>query len=569
MAKKLIPLSVCFGIASLPLWLIFGDLLNQINTVSYINEGDQRFNFLVLNWGLDWILNQVPQDTASLWDFYIYHPYRQALTLSSNHLGSLPLTAFFHLFTDDWFTKGNLWIHACYLLNAIAMFHVSYLYLKREWQLDLKTLLILAATLSLAFSYSPPRIHYLEHSQTLPSFATPYFFYFGYLTVKNSLKWMVPTALMLSWQVFLDIHISLMAMLLATIGLTIYLGGLLIKKERSAIIHLIQGSVGTALICALLIWPLLEPYLDTKSLFGIRDWGAYNMYRGKESFLTKPGPMLTLYGDGLGHVPGEGNNFPGMGFLGLFLLLIGLVFTDAVRRVTKKSTRWSCLAPLVWLVPTGIFVNYMVHKSAFAWLIWRTFPGFDSIRTPARFSILLPIIIAVCFFAYMKSRGFRGWKVIIPAGLCGLLTLAEASSTRMLTWHRIEKPQLAAALKMAEGPTIVLPFIFDPNHNLDIMQYARIAQKRVGNGYSGFLPASFLHLVDHAKDYPPKELTRQLLTTYRSAIVPSSEIGKYQPEGYPTTVVGHYTIVHGKFPTPPLKTSWRDHSQYFPYIKAQ
>ena len=87
---------------TLLLFLVFRDEILQISRISTSNPGDQRLNFLFMQWGLEWLLGDVYRGAEGFFSLGIFHPYQNALALSSNHLGSLPINLLLNLVSLVW-----------------------------------------------------------------------------------------------------------------------------------------------------------------------------------------------------------------------------------------------------------------------------------------------------------------------------------------------------------------------------------------------------------------------------------------------------------------------------------
>ena len=176
---------------SLLLFLVFRDEILQISRISTSNPGDQRLNFLFMQWGLEWLLGDVYRGAEGFFSLGIFHPYQNALALSSNHLGSLPINLLLNLVTADWFTRGNLWLYCCYLFNGLAAAHCTRAALLdladggRPYQVPPATAAWSALAVGVAFAFSMTRVHFVVHSQTLPSFAMPFFFLYGWRALES------------------------------------------------------------------------------------------------------------------------------------------------------------------------------------------------------------------------------------------------------------------------------------------------------------------------------------------------------------------------------------------------
>jgi hypothetical protein len=488
-----------------------------------------RFNFLVLQWGLDWLLNRVPLGTQDFMDFYIFYPFPNSLALSSNHLGSLPISLLLNIIENDWFARGNLWLYTCFILNSLTSFHAFWLYLNNDDEvIDQTSYLqrfIFAAVVSVTFSYSLTRIHYVDHAQTLPNFAMPYFFYFGFRAVRdNSLRSAMLAGLFFSWQFYLDIHVSLMSLLIVFSLGPLYLG--FIAQSQGKFKKNFLPIFIFCIVCMVICFPLLRPYLKTFDIFGSRSLKEVNTFAPRERDFFRPPSEVGIYRGILPTTAGEKVVFSSiLSFIYATCLLftsLHLVGSRLKEKFNGSKKSWLHIgAPLAAMTPAVLMFDFMIHHSPIAEFFHRHVPGFDSIRTPGRLSVLfLAVLITSWFILILKTGIFRKYARAIVPSLCLtiLILIVESSTFQFARWKKPDLPELDKVIATLKGPAFILPVGWDILA-LNRMQMAAKHQIKLANGYSGFQPYS-LRFIRHIQNkIIPEDLIKYLLEKYYQEVV--------------------------------------------------
>ena len=538
--------SIAFVLTSICMALVFGQTPLDYKFESYSNDGDQRLNMLFHQWNLDWLLGDVPRHTNSYWNFYIYHPYKEALALSVNHLGSLPLNLILNLFEQDWLARGNLWIYLCYFLNSLSSFlclKLLFRKMDRTRSSNYINLTLISAVISLSFAFSLNRINYLDHAQTLPSFALPFFFYFGFKSLTEHKKsYAVLAALFFTWQVYLDIHIALMAVLISVLSVPLFFVTREFGNNRAILIECSKQLIIFLAITAALTAPLIFPYLDTARNFGSREFvnGPAMKYYFIPTHYSKIFydlfPQRTF---------NDTSILPHYFFVPLCLFIIYHSMKHIV--IFAKQKQWkNVLIHTFSLFILAAFMDVIVHRSSLASLLHHTIPGLDSIRTPARLSILLgPLALGLACYYLLVSKTSPRLKTAILSSIL-ILILVEAKSIRLLTWQMPRVNNLELVFEKLQGPSLFLPYSLDAYENLDLMMLAQKYKIKIGNGYSGFLPKSFFELASNGSNVSVPTLIKSLEKTYYREIV--LDIRKFPPEelmALSGQKIGSFLIIQG------------------------
>jgi hypothetical protein len=147
-------------------------------------------------------------------------------------------------------------------------------------------------------------------------------------------------------------------------------------------------------------------------------------------------------------------------------------------------------------------------------------PGFDGVRVPARFAMIVALMLAVAA-ALAAAKFLRGRRGIVTLAAVSILFVIEASVStfglngqgvgkqHVLPEARVYRPSRAPGIynRVAALPRdavlLELPF-GDPDWDIRSVYYSTVHWRRLVNGYSGFFPPGYglmaLGLVDPARD---------------------------------------------------------------------
>jgi hypothetical protein len=180
-------------------------------------------------------------------------------------------------------------------------------------------------------------------------------------------------------------------------------------------------------------------------------------------------------------------------------LLLALFLSPPIRRLARDRSVagfYSVAALVLWIFalgPTARFMGTRIwYKAPYSWLL--LLPGFDAVRVPARFWLLVVLALAIVVAHGLASLRARGWRAAPAAAavVCaGLLAEAWPAGLPLLA-----PPERFAFLesRSARTPVLELPL---GHLELDLAAMYRSMYHRapVVNGYSAYAPASFANLV--------------------------------------------------------------------------
>ncbi len=376
----LIPILTCFiglhftilGICKYNLSMIPGDL------------GDARFNMYVLEHGYQFITRQVHY----FWGAPFFYPYPQAIALSDNLLGSMPIYAVFRVLSFDRETSFQFWFIAVCILNFFVTFYV----LKK-----LTNHSILASAGAYIFAFSIFLFCQSHHAQTFPRFIMPLVIYWIICYFKDfKLKyfWFILLGIIYEFYcaMYLGIYLSLCSFILFLILFILnykeaLTKGLLTLKYLLKILLPIAVSI-------LLIIPLAYPYWKLYSATDVRSFN--NIFQTLPifiSYFSAPKASVTW---GMLFTVGMRDNCPWwdqqlfVGLIPLLGLIASIVYFFKRDFVKNNRTLFSIVFTLLLcILLTMRFGNFTLFK----WLF--KIPGISSMGTVPRIMNMLLLFFAM------------------------------------------------------------------------------------------------------------------------------------------------------------------------------
>jgi hypothetical protein len=185
--------------------------------------------------------------------------------------------------------------------------------------------------------------------------------------------------------------------------------------------------------------------------------------------------------------------FPGL----LAVLLAAFALYPPIRR-----SALAYVAGLVFAFNASLGLNGHFYAWAYEHL-----PGFQGLRAPARFGILVALSLAV-LAGYGSARLLPAVAAgrRVAAATIGVLLLVEYSTTVRL--FAVPPPPAVYTWLRREPPSVVIELPLPRADNLSVirdglyMYFSTTHWQRLVNGYSGFYPPSFLRLLDAMRSFP-------------------------------------------------------------------
>ncbi len=258
-----------------------------------------------------------------------------------------------------------------------------------------------------------------------------------------------------------------------------------------------------AVLGAILVAPVVWPYWQSQQRegFGRNLFEAAAHAASIQSYTQVP-PDNLLYGrTGLlaprAPAPGERDRrhvehqmFPGLVLLGLAALGLSRGWKSDGRPVVASAAALAVAGFVLSLGPEGV-------RPLYAWMADYVF-GFQAIRAPARFSVVL--MAGLCVLAGVGVAQAR-WRNGVVAAIAALMCLEYVNAP--LAWVAAPAASTATGRWLAEeggsGAVLYLPLTLDRD-NTPFMVQSLEHGRPIVNGYSGQRPSFYTSLVDALAD---------------------------------------------------------------------
>lgn len=456
----------------------------------------------------------------SLWHLSFFYPYPYIGGFSDNLFGSSPIYLFsrFSGFATD--TSFQIWFLFGYIVNFLACLYV----------LQRLGIGYLGAIIgALIFTFALPTTAHAGHVQLHYRFGIPLtiFFFLQFLEKKSSRSCVI-SGFWLVWQFYAGIYMGFFTLLTLFFIFISFLCIELVKKKLNLLRILkefyipwkIQKTrqkilllLGLSTILFLLIL-LFFPYIQVKSLYGFeRSWQEISpMLPRPQSYLLSDASTIWSWlaadGDVFKTLPMRHEHSMFLGLIPLLLACVALLnFSN------YKKMHFLLLLATVFLF---IFLTLSINELSF-WYYLHHVPLASAIRAMTRFDQVL--LLPIGYFAGLAIEQIRNnsAKSILHI-IIVLLLFIEATSVSMYTspkeaWRN---RMIAIEEKATDISDKDIVFFAQDSGNLhanifseiDAMWWGLLHNKKIINGYSGWLPPGYYHLHSY-KDCT--ELTSRLV----------------------------------------------------------
>lgn len=456
---------------------------------------DARLNNYFLEHGYKWVTGQV----ASLWSAPFFFPAPQVMTLSDNHLGTLPLYSLFRFLNFDRETAYQLWMLALFALNYLCAVVV----LNR-----MRFNSVGATAGAYFFTFSLPMSAQLGHIQLLPRFMIPLAFYFAlrFLEEKKN-RDLATTCACVVVQFYCVIYIGYFL----SLGLAFFfVSYLMLARDRMEIRAVLWGSrkelserVLAVVGSGAALMPLMYPYYLRMIYSEPISWEviSWMLPRAHSYFCTFNESLMWRW------LLRVGNGLPMAHEHRLFMGLLPLLALMLVPLLWIRFPHWR----LTWmgklfsltLLGTILLTLYVDGVSAYRLIYWA--PGVNAIRAPVRIILMQSFLVAglvalaITFFASLLKDRPASAKTIL-AGALLILMICDQGLVHpdRLSYDKAEAQSRARAVEelvLARDPQAKL-FLYLPSNpheeravrNLDAMLAAQSMGIYTVNGHSGYEP---------------------------------------------------------------------------------
>ncbi len=462
------------------------------------------------SWILAWDAHALLTEPAHLFQGNIFYPYPYALAYSEHLLASAAVGLPIQLLWNNPTAVHNLLTLLSFALSGYG----AYLLGRR---LGGSRLAGLAA--GLIFAFCPYKMGQLHHFQNLSAQWMPFAFLFLERAVRQGRR---RDLFLLGLFIVLQGLSSVYYTLFLAIGLIITAVVMLVGHWRGRwrdTARRLGVLALTAVLAGALLVPVYLPYARTAELLDAGRSLSYvtQLSPDVRNYLAAPA-VNRLYGalTAPWRKEPEGALWPGL----LALLLAGAGLWAGLR-ARRRDVRVWCWTLLVLALTAGVLsLGPTIHAAGKALvrgpyiLLWRYLPGFQAVRVPARFAVLVMLGLAGLAAVGMRSLASDGrtrWRRLAGGAAAFLILLEYWSAPLPLSRTPAASPTPEVYRWLAGQPAdtavVELPIDVYPafSHDIAYMGYATRHWRRLVNGYSGIFPPGYLALSELLQEFPSQE----------------------------------------------------------------
>ena len=467
-------------------------------------------------WILSWDFHALVTAPWSVFDGNIFYPVQNTLAFSEHMLGVLSVFGPAYALTGNPIFAYNVVFFSSYVFCGIAMF-----LLVRYWTRSFWASLIAGYL----FAFAPLRVvTELSHLQLLNFYWTP----LALLCLERffrARRWR--DLLLFAVCYWLQVLSSVYLGWLITVAVAAYGLYRVLWIDRSLLGRFMLVRYGAFVALTLLVLvPVHLPFLKAS-----RDWGFVRSLEECVRFsldfsLTYRGVVPQLsdvhFGTWL---------FPRTALL-LLLAVAGLTGTaslslDTARRMRRMFLLLLIVAFVLALGPFLVVAGENTRMPLPYLVLYYAVPGFQAMRIPARFAFLIVLaasalaalgFLRVCAFLKgqwdSRRRSALPWEAI--AGLCCLTLFTLELGFRPLPLASIptgsEVPQVYRWLADRPGAGVVVELPFGWWEDTGYMYFSTYHWRTLVNGWSGFIPPTYLQTVMALQGTPSRRMVDYLGT---------------------------------------------------------
>ncbi|GHX57865.1 hypothetical protein VCSRO206_2817 [Vibrio cholerae] len=456
--------------------------------------GDARLNNYFLEHGYQFLLG----NHVSFWSAPFFYPEPHVITYSDNHLGTLPIYAFFRYLNYDIESSFQLWQISLFVLNAICAYVVL-----RKFNFNIYASFLGA----LFFTFCAPVLIKSGHIQLIPRFMVPFVFYSIVKFVETlNIKYFYLFSISLVLQFYIGIYIGFFCLifLFTTLPVLLYF----IYKNNG--FHKVFGFGNlfaifiSTIISSVFLVVLFYPYIKFKASSGGRSWGEIStMLPRVESWFYTSGGFFDFFNTVGNDLPMRHEHQMFVGLIPIAIVIINgfLLKNKMLDKPTLKAFKFSVTIAFLSIVFTAPFILYVNGFSLYK-LVFFNLPGFDAIRAVTRITLVIvfPIAILISFFIHFISRKklefFSGlFLLVFTLFFIGeqirldipIYSKKEAKSRYFNLAHEIAGADDFDLIYYKYDDSTQLFYLYE----LDAMFLSLYLNKPVVNGYSGNKPNNY------------------------------------------------------------------------------
>jgi hypothetical protein len=451
----------------------------QVTSMMTVRDpGDPYFTV----WRLSWIAHQLPRDPLRLFDGNIFHPERFTLAYSDAMLLPGLVGAPFLWAGVHQLALSNLMVVATFVLSAMTMFTLVRALTRSDPA---------AFVAGVAFAFYPFRFLHYSHLELLMTIWMPLALVCLHrVIVQPSARRGAATGVVVAAQALSSLYFGVY---LATWMVVVW--GVLAAGARRVRATLAPLAVACA-VTAILLLPVLVPYMVARGMVGERDLTAVAFYSARPENYLGVSWYSVVYGRALSKFSApEAALFPGI--LVVVLAVVGLWRPFSLVRLAYG-------VGLLFAFDASLGVNGITYP-----LLYHALFPFRGLRVPARFSMLVGLSLSVLAgygVARLTDGLKRPWaRYVLAAGLAAVIMMesrialtfqpAPAQPPRIYDFFQGRPHAIIAELPAPEGEEA---YWKDARYEY----FSTFHWMTLVNGNSGFFPRSYVAFLREARAFP-------------------------------------------------------------------
>jgi hypothetical protein len=460
--------------------------IRGMRTYVSVNEGDPLFSV----WRLAWVAHQLPRDPLNLFNANIFHPEPRTLALSDAMIVPALMAAPLLWIGVRQVVAYNVVFLASFALSGAAMFLLVRSLTGRRGA---------ALVAGFIFAFLPYRYMHYPHLELQVAQWMPLCLWALHRTIRSGrLRDGLLTGLFLALQALSSLYYGIF---LATFMVPVA-AALLIGQRASGIKASIRSLAAGGVLAAVLIVPVILPYLAVRHNVGERTVSEITFYSATAKNYLAAHPQNVVFGSRTSHLGGQERELF-TGFLVPVVALIGLWPPLSVTRIAYA---------LGLIVAFEVSLGY--NGVLYPWLHDYILP-YRGLRVPARMAMVVGFGLAVLAgfgaarLSKMTGGGRRG--ALVALALTALVSVEYYSIPFLARVPSGPSPIYDALPRNAANVLIELPFV-RPDIALEplYMYFSTFHWSTLVNGYSGFSPPSYERLHDSLEHFPDSTALAEL-----------------------------------------------------------
>jgi hypothetical protein len=484
-------------------------------------------------WILEWDIHELARNPFNLFNANIHFPNRYTLAYSEHQVVTALIASPIIAATNNPILGINFMVmFNLFMASLGAYFLVRHLTGNR----------FAGVVAGVAYAYAPYKIAHLTHLNLLSAEWIPFAILFLHLYCEEGKTRDVGLfGLFFVLQTLSAWHYGLFL----GIGVAIFLALRLLFFWRTFTLRWVLKLAVVLVMAVLIIYPFARPYLklDAEAQGFGRSLDEVDFYSADvQDFLLAPresfvwGKLTARFRQDAIIRGGEVERVLFPGLVPLVLGIAGAVVLIRWRRRNKEYPFvfwfYVSVAVISGIFCLGPVLHIFGHRTNISLpykFLYYVVPGFKGMRTPARFDIMIALSLAV--FSGFAVKALMEWvhekdRALLP-GAVSVLILAVLIIDLMpvsLPMYRVplkkDFPRVYTWLKEQKGdaPTTELPlpkYTKGEPDSLDTgmwlalepsrIYYSTLHWKKILNGYSGFLPRSYIEAARMTMEFPSKK----------------------------------------------------------------